>query len=325
MDQKVEFRLTPGDAQAVRFGISPGHELVHAIRALARPVDHPLQWAWLRASRDRAPRPAFTLLRLVVGESGYLPDFLTPPAGWTASADDERERIAAADPDRVTVDLGKRAARTAGAESRTLAELAQHPAEALRAVVEAWQTCWEALLAPWWPRIERVLQADVNARSRRAALEGVGAMAAGLHHDVGWSADTVTVRLTAHDEVVDCGGRGLLLVPSVFADRCFVLTEAPSVPSIFYPALGVTAEWADGSARRADALAAVVGSGRASLLHVLATPSSTTEAARAAGLAISTASHHLGALRAAGLVDSRRDGARVEHVRTPLGEALVRG
>lgn len=40
-------------------------------------------------------------------------------------------------------------------------------------------------------------------------------------------------------------------------------------------------------------------------------------------LAVSTASHHLAVLRASRLVDSRREGPRVVHARTPLGEALV--
>ena len=40
-------------------------------------------------------------------------------------------------------------------------------------------------------------------------------------------------------------------------------------------------------------------------------------------LAVSTASHHLTVLRNSGLIASVRDGARMLHTRTPLGEALV--
>ncbi|GAB6859125.1 helix-turn-helix domain-containing protein [Microbacterium xylanilyticum] len=45
--------------------------------------------------------------------------------------------------------------------------------------------------------------------------------------------------------------------------------------------------------------------------------------AEEAGIARSTASHHLTVLRDAGLVVSSRDGSRMMHLRTPLGEALV--
>jgi hypothetical protein len=60
VDRKfVDFRLAPDDISAIRFGISPGHELCHAIRVLQRPDDQPMQWGWLREVRDRVPREPF--------------------------------------------------------------------------------------------------------------------------------------------------------------------------------------------------------------------------------------------------------------------------
>jgi DNA-binding transcriptional ArsR family regulator len=38
---------------------------------------------------------------------------------------------------------------------------------------------------------------------------------------------------------------------------------------------------------------------------------------------VSTASHHLTVLRDAGLIASERDGTRMLHLRTPLGEAMI--
>jgi hypothetical protein len=40
----VEFRLASKDISTVRFGLSPGHEIVHAVRTLSRPQEQPLQW-----------------------------------------------------------------------------------------------------------------------------------------------------------------------------------------------------------------------------------------------------------------------------------------
>lgn len=70
-------------------------------------------------------------------------------------------------------------------------------------------------------------------------------------------------------------------------------------------------------------LSALVGPTRARLVFELQQPLSTSECAALTELAVSTASHHLTVLRDAGLIDSRRNGVRVLHTRTPLGEALA--
>jgi DNA-binding transcriptional ArsR family regulator len=156
-------------------------------------------------------------------------------------------------------------------------------------------------------------------------IHGVREMVESLHEAVGWAPDAVRVRLRLHAEVLDCAGSGLVLVPSVMAPRCAVVTEPPAQPTLFYPALGLSERWADTTTDAAGALKALLGTGRAGVLLALRGPLSTTEVAAAEGLAVSTSSHHLSLLRAAGLVDSRREGPRVVHVRTPLGEALAGG
>lgn len=321
----VEFRLAPDDLSAIRFGLSPGHELAHAVRVLIRPQHHPLQWGWLRSTRQHVPRAAFELLRLVVGEEGYLPDFLTSAPDWDLSPADELDRLRDADVGPMRVDLGKRVLRTSGAERRALQDMADDPAGTRAAVADAWEAFWEAALAPFWPQVERLLRADIGIRSRRVTAHGVGAMVAHLNEAVTWGPDAVRVRLTRHEEVLDCAGSGLVLVPSVMSRACAALTERPAQPTLFYPALGVSETWTTTGAELTTALSALLGEGRARLLLALREPMSTSEVAAGAGLAVSTASHHLGVLRAARLVDGRREGSRVMHVRTPLGEALVGG
>lgn len=319
----VEFRLAPDDVSAIRFGVSPGHELAHAVRVLGRPAYHPLQWGWLRRARRQAPGRAFELLQLLVGPDGYMPDFLTSTPGWDLGPREELERLRRADLAGVRVDLGKRVDRTTGAERRALRALADHPERARAVVADAWEQCWEALLAPYWPQLERILHADVAVRSRRTSTDGLGRMVETLHEAVTWAPDAVRVRLRMHAEVVDCAGSGLVLAPSVMAPRCAVVTEPPAQPTLYYPASGVSERWADDGAGTAEALAALLGAGRARVLLATRAPLSTSEVAAACGIAVSTASHHLSALAGARLVDPRRDGARVVHVRTPLGEALA--
>jgi hypothetical protein len=123
---------------------------------------------------------------------------------------------------------------------------------------------------------------------------------------------------------VDCRGSGLVLVPSVMgASGCFVLTEPPAQPTLFYPAQGVTATWARDSTDVTTALGALLGPARARILLDAHEPRTTSQVASDTALAISTASHHLTVLRDAGLLASTREGARVLHRRTPLGEAMV--
>ena len=104
---------------------------------------------------------------------------------------------------------------------------------------------------------------------------------------------------------------------------CNVLTEPPAQPTLFYPAHGVTATWARDASDATAALGALLGPARARILLEAHEPRTTSQIARDTAVALSTASHHLTVLRDAGLIASSRDGARVLHRRTPLGEAMV--
>jgi hypothetical protein len=188
----------------------------------------------------------------------------------------------------------------------------------------AWRELFDALLAPDWPQIERLQRADIGLRVRRIAEVGLAAMVDGLHHLVSWEVDAVRVETLAYSDDVDCAGGGLVLVPSVMNPlRCTVLTHVPDRAAIFYPALGISERWQ--RPRDEAALAGVLGEGRARVLLALDGPRSTSEVGADCELATSTASFHPSRLRDAGLVDSRRDGPRVLHVRSPLGEALATG
>lgn len=323
-DHRVEFHLSPGDIEAVRFGISPGHELAHAVRVLRRPAAHPLQWGWLRAVRDRLPRDDFALLATVVGDDGYLPDFLTTAPRWDLTPEIELDELRAAPLDPMRVDLGKMVRRSTGARQQALREMQEHPARARGMIADAWAAVWDAALSPVWPQLERLLRADVAVRSRTIATAGIAGMAGDLHPQVSWGGGAVRVALRRHSEQVDCRGSGLVLVPSVMSSwGCMVLTEAPAQPTLFYPARGVTAGWARDATDVASALGALLGTVRAGILLEAGTARTTSQVAADAGIAVSTASHHLTVLRGAGLIASERDGVRMLHLRTPLGEAMV--
>jgi hypothetical protein len=325
VDRKfVDFRLAPDDISAIRFGISPGHELSHAVRVLQRPDDQPLQWGWLREVRDRVPREAFELMAVIIGADGYFPDFLTTTPSWDMDPAAEAARLRAVRPELLRADLTKMLARSTGRRHEAIMRMHEHPTRARGMIADAWTELWDALLAPVWPQLDRILRADVAVRARRVATDGIAAMAGGLHEAVTWHGDAMRVRMRLHSEVVDCRGSGLVLVPSVMSShRCAVLTEPPAQPTLFYPAQGVSATWARDAAEASRSLGALLSPMRAEILLTAHDPRTTSQVAADCGLAVSTASHHLTVLRDSGLIASERAGVRVMHVRTPLGEALV--
>lgn len=326
MDRKyVDFRLAPDDLTAIRFGISPGHELCHAVRALQRPDHHPLQWGWMRSTRGAVPRDDFDVLALLIRDDGYFPDFLTTTPTWELTPEAEAERLRDIDDTRFEVDMTKVLVRTEGDARRAAVQrMLDHPDRARAMIAEAWLGVWRTAIAPVWTQLERLLRADIAVRARRIAESGVGAMIQTLHERVAWHDGAVRVTMRIWSEVVDCRGSGLVLVPSVMGSAgCNVLTEPPAQPTLFYPAQGITASWARDPADVETALGALLGPARARILFDAHEPRTTSQVARDSALAISTASHHLTVLRDAGLVASTREGARMLHRRTPLGEALV--
>lgn len=324
MDRKpIEFRLTPGDISAIRFGLSPGMELAGAVRTLVDPSQHPLHWGWVRGLRADVPTEALKLLGVLVGSAGYLPDFLTSTPGWDLTPDVELARLRETHLDGVRRDLHKVVVRSSGRRRALVEQLAADPARTRAAVADAWEEVWGALLEPQWPTLERLLRADVSSRARRISEHGLAAMVGTLHEQVTWRDDVVEVRIPTHSQTIDCTGTGLMLVPSVFRRTCGAVGDAPAHPMLFYPAHGISETWHEQDVDDGTALATLLGEGRARVLTSLDEPLSTTETARACDLAVSTASHHLTVLRNAALVDSRRTAHMVLHTRTPVGDALV--
>lgn len=319
---EVVFRLSPDDISALRFAVSPGMELAAAVRVLLDPGQHPLHWGWVRSVGRAAAGEEVALLGTLVGTRGYLPDFLTSEAAWDLTPETELARLRSLDPAVVHDDLRRLLPLTTGARRARLERMAADPLVARDRVAHAWEGTWAAVVEPHRDSLERLTRADIGARARRATQHGVGAMVGSLHERVSWRDDAVVVQLRTHSEVVDCTGHGLLLVPSVFLRSCAVMTQATR-PALHYPVHGLSETWSRPAAEQRAALVALLGEGRARVLEAVAEPLSTSEAAQACSLVVSTASHHLGVLRAAGLVESRRQGRMVLHARTPLGDAVA--
>ena len=187
------------------------------------------------------------------------------------------------------------------------------------------RAAWRALVEPAWPRVRALLEADIGYRSRRLAEGGLDRLFADLSQTLHWTGDTL-VRDPGGDEHVDLGGRGVLLMPSVFKwEEAIVITQPPWQPTISYPARGLGDLWQPPHLSPPAALERLVGRTRATLLTALDEPASTTSLAHQHHLAPATVSEHLTVLRAAGLVVGERHRHEIRYRRTDIGSALTRG
>ncbi|BDM72189.1 ArsR family transcriptional regulator [Streptomyces nigrescens] len=315
------------DLLRIRFAISPLCETHEAVRTLRRTDRHGYHAPWLRRMRTALAGLDLTPLWLFMPASppGYTPDFLgRPPDTPTTGFDEELARLRATDPELARAEMAKSLACTpGGAESaRGRAALAD-PARAVQELADVTERAWHALLAPDWPRLRALLEAEIAYRSRQLADGGLRRLFADLHPRLTWSGDTLTVRTrTDFRQTQDLGGRGVLLLPSVFAWPDVVSGfDPPWQPTVIYPARGIGGLWSEPDA--GPALARLLGPKRAAVLAALDAPSTTTALSRRLGLAPSSVSAHLSVLRAAGLLTSHRHGHEVLYEQTPLGLALL--
>lgn len=234
----------------------------------------------------------------------------------------ELRRIACTPSSRVRAEIaGLRRARLG-----PLRQLSTDPRGGLRLVGEALRACHDALVAPYWTRIRRVLEADITHRAGLLASGGVERLFADLHEEVRWSDGQLTVhhhRPPYAPEPLTLRGHGLVLCPSVFCwPRVAVGTRPVADGTLRYPARGVAALWHQPKPVP-DALADLLGRTRAALLVALAQPATTSDLAERLDVTPVAVSQHLNVLRAARLVSTQRDSRVVLHLRTARGDDLA--
>jgi DNA-binding transcriptional ArsR family regulator len=322
----VRFGL--GDVTEIRFCVSPLWETVASLWALADPARHAVHLSWIRPARALARRrelaPHVELLTAFARPATWLPDFLTPPpAGPLAQIDEELATVAVTEPDRVTGDiLATERHRPVTLLGRAVAE---DPVRMLPRLVAALRAWHDAAIAPCWPTMRALLEADIAYRSRQLAEGGLRQLFDTLHPTVRWHGD----RLVCDDPWgldLDLRGRGLPLMPSVFVDRRVLLNvRDASPPGAVYPVRAVATMWEGRPAAAGGAgLDRVLGPARARLLWLLQSPSTTSELARRTGLSPGSVSQHLRALHEAGLVSRSRQGRQVLYLGTEVASALLR-
>ncbi|MFD9301699.1 DUF5937 family protein [Streptomyces sp. NPDC060048] len=323
MESRLAF--STADLAQTRFAVSPMWEVVTSFRLLREETEPPLHRRWAAQVRPRLRRAGLDrgwLAALIPG-AGYLADFLNPtPAGPFPQLTAELAAIRRSTPEQVRSDLAALAAKSRPAPRLRL--LHEEPEAALEKVAAEIETYWELALAPYWPRIRQLLEADVFHRARQVAEHGSAHVLNELHDSVSWDAGTLRLVRRHCALTRDSTGSGLLLVPSAFAwPRVLTRSVAPEPPQLAYPARGIGTLWEPRTTEASAAVAAVLGRSRALLLAELDTPASTTQLARHSGLSAAAVSQHLTALRNAGLVTGHRTGRSVLYARTAVADALL--
>ncbi|HEY1479865.1 MAG TPA: DUF5937 family protein [Gaiellales bacterium] len=314
----------PADLLHVRFAVSPLFETVNAVRVLGGHGDGH-HTAWLTAVGPRAGDGLDALLALHQ-RRGYVPDFASPPPRSPSPTVAEQTAEVRSTPlARVERELGLCLAGSLEPEARALLEgLARDPAGARETLATQLELAWQRLIAPVWPRLLALLEADIAHRSSVLAARGLRGALAGLHPAVRATSTSVTLRDLDELEERDLAGEGLLLVPSAFVwPKPVVVLEPPWQPTLIYPVRGVADLWRSRPLPPPGALGRLLGDTRAAVLAALDDPASTTALARRLALSPAGVSAHLAALRDAGLAAASRRGREVRYTRSDLGNALV--
>jgi DNA-binding transcriptional ArsR family regulator len=313
----------PADLLAgARFTISPKAEIVAAMQALSTPSDA-IDRAFCAAHRDAfmtmlVAEPARQVVLDYCSRPrrgrhpGWLADFLSTPPPTGATIEIEIEIVESTDEAVLRADLEHTAQRWLPASVRA-ERLAHAAADLMRWV-------WTRTLANDWPRRERILRADIVARTNRLATSGWAAVVRDLGHDREWVGDG-QLRINQYDLPTRHlpNGAQLYFIPVLSNSGC-VGWDDPHSFAIYYPVAG---RLAGSGASRGGGLAPLIGPNRAAVLKQLSTPTSTTHLASQHCLPIGAVGNHLRVLLRAGAVTRQRSGRSVLYWRTPLGDALV--
>ena len=315
------------DPARVRFAESPIWETMSALRVLLEPHRRRYHLPWLDSVRPELDRLDLWPLLALSPRNGWTPDFLSPaPAGPATDIADQLAQVRATPPRQVAQEVRRSLTERSGDPAAEAAwRLLDDPVATRTVLADLLEQCWRLLIAPHWPRLRDLLQADVRYRTQMLGDYGLERVLADLHPRARWTGRAIVVD-RAGAERHRLAGAGLLLMPSVFVwPSLAAVVDPPARPALVYPARGIAELWQPTHTRHSAALASLLGRTRAALLESLAEPASTDTLARRHGLAPSTVSEHLTVLRNARLITRRRHRHAVIYQQAPLGTELARG
>ncbi|MGP3985525.1 ArsR/SmtB family transcription factor [Streptomyces sp. 3N207] len=329
-----------------RFVVSPLAEAIASLKVLERGSPaHPGERAWLDAhqpayrARQAADPVTEKLIRAALGPT-WNADFLTPtpdpdsgaPAGETFEQEVARVRetpphAARAD---LLVSLGSKGPLPALLRRD---DLPQRTADTLEWV-------WRETVLPYWPRRRRIIEADVVARTAQLSRGGWAEALDDMRPGMRWLGGS-RLQINSRDYPPrELAGARLMFVPVTPRTGWVSWEAAPDCPqdgpartpgspagragpryAVVYPCSGALAD-AEG-APVPEALGALLGHARATVLVLLDSPKSTSQLVALTGQGLGSVGRHLRVLRDARLIQRRRAGRSVLYYRTAAGDCLL--
>ncbi|WP_041625228.1 ArsR/SmtB family transcription factor [Stackebrandtia nassauensis] len=320
----IRFVLGVEDLVDTRFAVSPLQETVLSLRVLRDPGWYALHLPWRRMVLPRLDGLDLGLLLALVGRRHTLPDFLTPrPTSFAPAFEDEWDVARRAAPEVVRREL------TAAYEPDAVPEVLRDAAggdvgllgEAVCGVLRRY---WQLAIEPFWERMRLVMEADMTYRARQLAVGGARLLFADMHPHLRWRDGVLSVDKVVGEHRVVASGRGLLLIPSVFAHQPAPPVTPDEPPVLAYPSRGVATLWASAPVAESSALDSLLGVAKARILLLLEEPLATSEIARRLDVTPSAVSQQLRVLHDNGLVARARQGRQVLYRRSSLGDQLAR-
>jgi DNA-binding transcriptional ArsR family regulator len=325
--------LTSEDLTKVRLAPSTLWETVISFRVLLHHGGDTVHAPWAKRALRVLPGTDLSPLLAAMCLEKHCPDFLSPPPDASlVGFDEELERLRATPPEvvhtevQMLVQVEKEQFGPLSPEKARLLEIyLSNPEGSLKRLVDTLQRYHDLTIAPYWQRIQEHLEGDTIKRGQALALGGVEALLSNLHPKASYSGGVLELDKT-YEAVVEPAGRGITLVPCVFAwPRVDMLVQPGYQPTLAYGPRGVAKLWSSSSpAPNGTALEAALGTGRASVLKSLTPmPSTTTELAHQLRLSPAAVSAHLTRLKAAELVEPHRSDRNVYYRLSYAGESLL--
>jgi hypothetical protein len=321
MGLRVHFTAADLSRVQIARGPDPMWEIVLSVIRLTSTEGRIVFDPWRAQAGDelrRLPETHVRMIRYLAPSAGDFPDFLTPPqaapdlaAGIEAVLSTPRRRL-------------RRDLAVLGDLPSWAHPLADADKTALAGLGDALHAYHRAAVAPFWQRVQALIDADRVVRARAQLDRGSDGLLHSLRPALRWSPPVLEADYPV-DRDLHLAGRGLLLVPSVFCWRTPVTLVDPNLrPVLVYPIAPQPGWWADPADHTSgEALAALLGPSRAAALRVIENGCTTGELARRIAVTAPTASEHAVVLREANLIVTTRHHNTVLHTLTPLGTALL--